>query len=91
MSSALLGHLAAHGIIERAGPRRTTLRVTPRFLAHAEGTAGRHHVLHGAIDPRRALKDAIETWGGLGVAADLAVATLYELMDARGQWGRLRG
>ncbi len=74
----LLASLHALGIVERTGLR---LRVTPRFLAHAEGTAGRLHLLG---QPQRALDVALASWGPVPEGAATVVA---DLMDRHDQWG----
>lgn len=88
MDPKLLTRLALAGIVERAGPRRSVLRVTPRFLAHAEGTAGRLRML-GLGTPHNVLQTALETWGDASLAPRRGADYLLELMRDRDQMGTL--
>lgn len=45
------------GVIERSGRGRAVLRVTPRFLAHVERTAGLRH-----ITGDEAVRAALASW-----------------------------
>ncbi len=58
MAPNLLASLAVARIIERTGRGRSVLRITPRFLAHAEGTAQGHE------DQAEVLCRALQTWDG---------------------------
>ena len=84
----VLASLASAGILERAGSRRT-LRVTPRFLAHAEGTAGRLRLL-GHPDPALVLREALGSWDAY--RHDLADGTtaLMGFLADHDQFGALR-
>lgn len=85
----LLTRLTLAGIVERAGRRRSVLRVTPRFLAHAEGTAGRLRML-GFGTPHGILEAALETWGDASVTPRRGADCLLELMADRDQLGTLQ-
>ena len=87
---SLLTRLALAGVVERAGPRRSVLRVTPRFLAHAEGTAGRLRMLGLLGTPQDILESALETWGDLAVAPRRGAHYLAELMSDRDQMASLQ-
>lgn len=87
---SLLTRLALAGVVERAGPRRSVLRVTPRFLAHAEGTAGRLRMLGHPGTPQEILESALETWGDLAVAPGRGARYLTGLMADRDQMTSLQ-
>lgn len=80
----VLASLCAHGVLER--PAGRPLRVSPRFLAHAEGTAGRMRIL--GMDADAALDAALTEW--TGQRDDAARAVLMELLGRQEQWGALR-
>ena len=86
-----LATLVHAGILERAPSRAgSRLRVTPRFLAHAEDAAGRL-ALHGyAAAPSLALERAISTWDAAPHDAVREAAFLREFLGDRGQFGALQ-
>lgn len=91
MTHALLGHLTAAGILERAGGKGAAyLRVTPRFLSHAEGTAGRLRLQTGVDDEHAALQSALSTWDGYRLNAYQGALFLRDLLEERGQLGTLQ-
>lgn len=91
MTQHLLSHLASAGILERAGGRGAAyLRVTPRFLAHAEGTAGRLRLQTGTDDVHASLVSALTTWDDFTHSPYHAALYLRDLLSERGQLGHLR-
>ena len=89
MAGSLLASLAAAGVVERAGPRRAVLRVTTRFLAHAEGTAGRLRTLGRVDDRATVLEVALATWDGYHNAAHGGARILADLLGDREQFGNV--
>jgi hypothetical protein len=83
-----LAALALAGVVERAAPA-STLRVTPRFLAHAEATGARRRLL-AHDDARAVLESALATWDDYSHDARTGAEVLENLLDDRGQLGRLR-
>jgi len=84
-----LSALTDAGVLERTGHPRSTLRVTPRFLAHAEATAARRRLL--AHDGTRSvLQAALATWDDYAHDARVGADLLERLLDERGQLGSLR-
>lgn len=81
----VLASLALNGIVERSGPRKAVLRVTPRFLAHAEGTAGRLRLQAPAASQDEVLEAALLSWDGFGHDARLAAQVLARMIDDH--WG----
>lgn len=90
MASNILASLAVSGVVERSGRGRLVLRVAPRFLAHAEATAGRMR-LHGRpLDDHRVLEAALGTWDEYRHDPRLGARFLQDLLLERGQMGALR-
>lgn len=91
MGQSILAHLVAAGIVERAGARgRAHLRVTPRFMAHAEGTRGRLRMQGQETAGLRLLEHAVGTWDDLCVDPRAGARMLQQLLGDREQWGTLR-
>lgn len=91
MAQNLLASLVTAGVVERAGPRgRAHLRVSPRFMAHAEGTVGRLRIQGHVPDARGVLQAALMTWDGLHVDPWAGAGFLERLLADRDQWGALR-
>jgi hypothetical protein len=91
MTQHILSHLTAAGILERAGGRGNAyLRVTPRFLSHAEGTAGRLRLRTGHDDEHAALETALATWDHHVHNPYQGALFLRDLLLERGQLGRVR-
>ena len=86
-----LSALAASGVLERCSSRgRAYLRVTPRFLAHAEDAAARLR-LHGrATGPAGTLTSALLAWDGYTHDPHQGALVLVDLLEERGQLGALR-
>ena len=60
---SLLSALAAASVVERApGRHGSHLRVSPRFLAFAEGTAGRLRLQGRGSGPEQTLEVALQAW-----------------------------
>jgi hypothetical protein len=78
MAGSVLAALLSAGIIERAGAMRT-LRLTARFLAHAEGTAGRLRVICRIDDRSAAIETALATWVELHAQPDHAASIVMDL------------
>lgn len=90
MAQNLLASLTLAGIIERTGPGRRTLRVTPRFMAHAEGTVGRLHTLGLVCDDVDVLHAALQTWDDFLQDPWSSARFLHQIMADRDQLGQLR-
>lgn len=76
MAPHLLASLALARIVERTGPGRCVLRITPRFLAHAEGTAG-----HGSHETKAdLLYRALQTWDGFHHDPRAGAAFLHDVL-----------
>ena len=85
----LLAALTNAGVLERAGSPRTTLRVSPRFLSHAESTGARRRLLpHDTT--RAVLQAALATWDDYAQDTHAGANVLETLLDERGQLGALR-
>jgi len=89
MASNLLASLALAGILERSGRGRVVLRVAPRFLAHAEGTAGRLRLQRRGTD-LDALEAALATWDEYHHEPRAGAVFLLGLLEERDQLGALR-
>lgn len=90
-SSTLLSSLASAGVLERPGSRRGAfLRVTPRFLAHAEDTASRLRLLGRAHDPASVLTAALTAWDDYGHDPHQGSLLLVDFLDGRSQLGALQ-
>lgn len=90
MSPNPLVRLSSARVLVRSGGRRNRLRVNPRFLAHAEGTAGRLHLQGRPVGSVQALEVALTTWDGFAGDACHAAAFLETFLADRHQLGALR-
>lgn len=87
----LLSALAAAGVLERPGSRRGAfLRVTPRFLAHAEAYAARLRGLGRPHDPASVLDASLATWDNYVGDSRQGALLLVEFLDGHGQFGSLQ-
>ncbi len=90
MSSHLLADLARSGVLEynrsRAG---SVLRPSPRFMAHAEQTAGRLGA-HASLGAVAILENALATWDEHGLGLRDAARFLADFLGERDQLGALR-
>jgi hypothetical protein len=89
MAQNLLAALALAGVVERSNKART-LRVSPRFMAHAEGTAGRLRLLGLHLQEKDVLHSALSTWDEFHQDAWPAAGFLAQIMTDRDQMGALR-
>ncbi len=90
MSSHLLAALARSGVLEQSRSRAgVTIRVSPRFLAHAEQTASRLG-LHAALGASAVLEAALATWDEDGVGLRDAARLLADFLGERHQLGMIR-
>ncbi len=80
----VLASLALSGIVERSGPGRSVLRVSARFLAHAEGTAGRLR-LHAHAGHQDVLEAALLSWDDFHHDEREGARVLARMIDD--QWG----
>jgi hypothetical protein len=79
------------GVLEQSrGRGACTLRVSPRFLAHAEETAARLFEQARFLGVTHALEAALAAWDGYGHAVRPAALFLTDFLDERGQFGGLR-
>ncbi len=90
MADHLLAALSRAGVLERAAVRgRSHLRVSPRFLAHAEEAAARipsaPHVRSDSV-----LEAALATWDTFQNDVRAGAAFLQEFLGERHQFGHLR-
>lgn len=88
MASSLLASLSLAGIIQRAG-RHRTLRVSPRFMAHAE-QAATELASRGVQEPAEVLRSALCTWDEYRHDPDSGARFLLRIMEDREQLGSLR-
>lgn len=87
----LLSALSSAGILERPSSRRGAfLRVTPRFLAHAEETAARLHLTGRAANPALVLDSALATWDDYRHDPHQGALLLVDFLDGRSQLGSLQ-
>lgn len=87
----LLAVLAQAEVLERChGRGRTFLRVTPRFLAHAEGASARLKLQGRHTGPAAALASALLSWDGYEHDPHQGALVLVDLLEERGQLGALR-
>jgi hypothetical protein len=87
----LLSVLAQAEVLERThGRGRAYLRVTPRFLAHAEGASARLKLQGRHTGPAAALAHALLSWDGYGHDPHQGALVLVDLLGERGQLGALR-
>ncbi len=89
MAQNLLASLALAGVLQRA-PAARGLRVTHRFLAHAEGTAGRFRTLGLTGDECDVLAAALSTWDDFRQDPRAGAALLRDMLADRDQLGALR-
>jgi hypothetical protein len=86
-----LSALAAAGVLERCSTRgRVFLRVTPRFLAHAEDASARLRLQGRHAGPSGALASALLSWDGYDHDPHQGALLLAEFLAERGQLGALR-
>jgi hypothetical protein len=86
-----LSALATAGVLERCSGRgRAFLRVTPRFLAHAEDAANRLRLQGRATGPTSTLATALLGWDGYDHDPHQGALVLVDLLEERGQLGALR-
>lgn len=86
-----LSALAAAGVLERCSSRgRAYLRVTPRFLAHAEDASARLRLQGRLTGPSGALVSALLSWDGYDHDPHQGALVLVDLLEERGQLGALR-
>jgi hypothetical protein len=86
-----LSNLAHAGVLERChGRGGTFLRVTPRFLAHAESAAARLKLQGRHTGPSSALASALLAWDGYDHDPQQGALVLVDLLEERGQLGALR-
>lgn len=89
--ATLLSALSAAGVLERPRSRRGAfLRVTHRFLDHAEKTAARLRATGHAPAPTGFLEAALATWDEYGHDPRQGALLLVDFLDGRGQWGSLQ-
>ena len=89
----LLAALVAAGVLERRPGRpaaRSYLRVSPRFLAHAEAVAARSLAHARGLGETAVVCAALAAWDEFAGDPWKAAAVLTDLLEAREQWGRLR-
>ncbi len=89
MAQNLLAALALAGILQRA-PGARGLRVTHRFLAHAEGTAGRYRTLGLTGDESDVLTAALSTWDDYRQDPRAGAQLLRDMLADRDQLGAIR-
>lgn len=85
-----LSRLYSAGVLERGGARvGRILRVSPRFLAHAEATAAqRGATSHPDIE--QTLEAALAIWDEFNGDVNDGARLLRDLLEERGQLGALR-
>jgi hypothetical protein len=90
----LLSVLTQADILERCpgrgDTRGTYLRVTPRFLAHAESAAARLKLQGRHTGPTAALANALLSWDAYEHDPNQGALELVDLLEERGQLGALR-
>jgi hypothetical protein len=84
-----LAALTHAGVLERSGAPRSTLRVAPRFLAHAERLASRRRTLGLPAVPDEVLEAALATWDDYAQDTRAGARVLARLLEERGQLGAL--
>jgi hypothetical protein len=90
-TATLLSALCAAGVLERTPARGGTyLRVSPRFLAHAEASSSRLRVQGLPATPGASLSTALTSWDGFTQDPLAAADLLLEILEARNQLGGLR-
>lgn len=87
----LLAQLTQADVLERChGRGGTYLRVTPRFLAHAESAAARLKLQGRHTGPTAALAQALLAWDAYTHDPHQGALVLVDLLEERGQLGALR-
>ena len=90
-ATTLLSALCSAAILERpSGRRGTYLRVTPRFLAHAEAHESILVLQGRATTPAAAFASALASWDEYHQDPYAGAQLLVELLEERGQLGLLR-
>lgn len=90
-ASTLLSALSAAGVLERPGSRRGAfLRVTPRFLDHAEAMAARLRSQGRDADPAVVLDAALASWDDYRHDPAQGALLLLDFLDGRSQLGALQ-
>jgi hypothetical protein len=88
--STLLSALAQADVLERChGRGRTFLRVTPRFLAHAEECAARLRQQGRHAGTSGALAHALLAWDAYAHDPHQGARVLVDLLEDKGQLGLL--
>lgn len=88
---SLLSALTRCGILEQSRRRgAVALRVSPRFLAHAETTAARLFDQARFLGVAHALESALLAWDGSPPDVRQAALLLARFLDEREQFGALR-
>ncbi len=94
MAANLLSALASAAVLERCANRDASfLRVTPRFLSHAEETGLRlrmNGTASHSTHPAHVLAAALATWDDFHRDPNQGATMLVDLLEARGQLGALR-
>ena len=90
-ASTLLSALSAAGVLERPGSRRGAfLRVTPRFLDHAEAVAARMRHTGQPAAPAAVLDAALAGWDAYRHDPHQGALLLADFLDGHGQFGSLQ-
>lgn len=90
-ASTLLSALSAAGVLERPGSRRGAfLRVTPRFLDHAESMAARLRSQGREAHPTAVLDAALTSWDDYRHDPGQGALLLVDFLDGRSQLGSLQ-
>lgn len=90
-SSPLLSALSGAGVLERPSSRRGAfLRVSPRFLDHAESTAARLRMQGGPVAPAAVLQQALANWDDYRHDPSQGALLLVDFLDGRSQFGALQ-
>jgi hypothetical protein len=91
MASSPLSTLTRCGILEHSRGRATAaLRVSPRFLSHAETTAARLLQEARFLGVAHALEAALSSWDDYPHDVRPAALFLAEFLDGRDQLGALQ-
>lgn len=86
----LLSSLAQAGVLERCHRRGAYLRVTHRFLDHAEATAARLKLQGRHAGASGTLAQALLAWDAYEADPHQGALVLVDLLEERGQLGALR-
>lgn len=86
MTRSLLPALLQSGVLERHGG---TLRLTPRFAAHADTTAQRLRAQGRWSDPASTVEAALGTWDSYLLDVRAGSLTLWDFMADRHQAGAI--